>query len=75
MASFTMTLARPCICPMIVSKGNDQVAVTSKFEAREDLAVIRNYGTLIVDMASVVPDGMVCFFVSYYYMESIVAAW
>ena len=25
MASFTMTLARQCILPMIVSKGNDQV--------------------------------------------------
>ncbi|OWA52467.1 TFIIH basal transcription factor complex helicase XPD subunit [Hypsibius exemplaris] len=75
MASFTMTLARPCICPMIVSKGNDQVAITSKFDARDDLAVIRNYGTLLLDMASVVPDGMVCFFTSYMYMESIVTAW
>jgi DNA excision repair protein ERCC-2 len=75
MASFTMTLARPCICPMIVSKGNDQVAITSKFDARDDLAVIRNYGTLLIDMANVVPDGMVCFFTSYMYMESIVTAW
>ncbi len=25
MSSFTMTLARPCILPMIVAKGNDQV--------------------------------------------------
>ncbi|GAU96467.1 hypothetical protein RvY_07906 [Ramazzottius varieornatus] len=75
MASFTMTLARPCIAPLIASKGNDQVVITSKFEARDDLAVIRNYGTLIVEMAGVVPDGMVCFFTSYTYMETIVAAW
>lgn len=75
MASFTMTLARPCIAPLIAAKGNDQVVITSKFEARDDLAVIRNYGTLIVEMAGVVPDGMVCFFTSYTYMESIVAAW
>jgi DNA excision repair protein ERCC-2 len=26
-------------------------------------------------MAACVPDGLVCFFVSYVYMESIVAAW
>lgn len=32
-----MTLARPCICPMIVSKGNDQVAMTSRFESRDDV--------------------------------------
>ena len=25
MASFTMTLARPCLCPMIIARGSDQV--------------------------------------------------
>ncbi|KAG1684720.1 General transcription and DNA repair factor IIH helicase subunit XPD [Nymphon striatum] len=74
-ASFSMTLARQCICPMIVSKGNDQVAITSKFETRDDTAVIRNYGTLLVEMATIVPDGVVCFFTSYMYMESVVATW
>jgi len=75
MASFTMTLARQCILPMIVSKGNDQVALTSKFEARDDTAVIRNYGALLAETVSIVPDGVVCFFTSYLYMESVVAAW
>ncbi|XP_059168670.1 general transcription and DNA repair factor IIH helicase subunit XPD-like [Physella acuta] len=75
MATFTMTLARPCICPMIVSKGNDQVAMSSKFETREDIAVTRNYGNLLVEVVTVVPDGVVCFFTSYIYMETIVAAW
>lgn len=73
--SFTMTLARPCICPMVVSKGNDQVAMSSKFEMRQDMAVVRNYGMLLVEMASIVPDGLVCFFTSYMYMESVVASW
>uniref|UniRef100_K1PYR9 General transcription and DNA repair factor IIH helicase subunit XPD n=1 Tax=Magallana gigas TaxID=29159 RepID=K1PYR9_MAGGI len=75
MATFTMTLARTCICPMVVSKGNDQVAMTSKYETREDVAVIRNYGNLLVEFCSIVPDGIVCFFTSYIYMESTVAAW
>jgi len=75
MASFTMTLARQCILPMIVAKGNDQVALTSKFEARDDTAVIRNYGALLAEVVSIVPDGVVCFFTSYTYMESVVAAW
>lgn len=75
MASFTMTLARPCLLPMIVSKGNDQVAISSKFETREDNAVIRNYGQLLVEVAANVPDGIVCFFTSYLYLESVVAAW
>lgn len=75
MASFTMTLARQCILPMIVAKGNDQVALTSKFEARDDTAVIRNYGSLLAEMVGIVPDGVVCFFTSYIYMENVVAAW
>ncbi|XP_060534815.1 general transcription and DNA repair factor IIH helicase subunit XPD [Cylas formicarius] len=75
MASFTMTLARPCLLPMIVAKGNDQVAISSKFETREDNAVIRNYGQLLVEIAANVPDGIVCFFTSYMYLESVVASW
>nr|CAG4641470.1 EOG090X01B4 [Eurycercus lamellatus] len=75
MSSFTMTLARPCILPMIVSKGNDQVAMSSKFESREDTAVIRNYGNLLVEVAAAVPDGIVCFFTSYMYLETVVASW
>ena len=34
------------------------------------LAVIRNYGNLLTELAAVVPDGMVCFFTSYMYMVS-----
>ncbi|CAG9836890.1 unnamed protein product [Diabrotica balteata] len=75
MSSFTMTLARPCLLPMIVSKGNDQVAISSKFETRDDNAVIRNYGQLLVEIAANVPDGIVCFFTSYLYLESVVASW
>ncbi|KIH52025.1 DNA repair helicase, partial [Ancylostoma duodenale] len=58
MASLTMTLARPCLSPLVVARGNDQVAMTSRFEQRSDVAVIRNYGNLVLEMAAVVPDGM-----------------
>uniref|UniRef100_A0A023F3L9 General transcription and DNA repair factor IIH helicase subunit XPD n=1 Tax=Triatoma infestans TaxID=30076 RepID=A0A023F3L9_TRIIF len=75
LSSFTMTLARPCLLPMIVSKGSDQVAMTSRYESREDIAVVRNYGQLLVEICSVVPDGVVCFFTSYLYLESVVASW
>ncbi|XP_041980454.1 general transcription and DNA repair factor IIH helicase subunit XPD [Aricia agestis] len=75
MSSFTMTLARPCILPLVVSKGSDQVAISSRFESREDVAVVRNYGQLLVEVAAAVPDGVVCFFTSYMYLESVVGAW
>ncbi|KJE90279.1 hypothetical protein CAOG_08527 [Capsaspora owczarzaki ATCC 30864] len=73
--SFTMTLSRNCVCPVIVTRGSDQVAVSSRFQVRDDPAVVRNYGSLLVDLSAVVPDGLVCFFPSYTYMESIVAKW
>ena len=56
----------------MITRGNDQVAISSKFETREDIAVIRNYGNLLVEMSKIVPDGIVCFFVSYVYMVSFV---
>jgi DNA excision repair protein ERCC-2 len=70
-----MTLTRDCVCPLVVTRGADQLPLSTKFDMRSDPAVVRNYGRLLVDLASVVPDGMVCFFVSYSYMDSIVAAW
>lgn len=58
-----------------MTRGSDQVAVSSKFEVRNDLAVVRNYGNLLIELSRIVPDGLVAFFPSYLYMESIVAAW
>lgn len=56
-----MTLARQVICPMVIGRGNDQVSISSRYETRNDIAVIRNYGLLVVEMSSIVPDGIVCF--------------
>uniref|UniRef100_H3B2F0 DNA 5'-3' helicase n=1 Tax=Latimeria chalumnae TaxID=7897 RepID=H3B2F0_LATCH len=64
-----------CNFKLIVGRGNDQVAISSKFETREDIAVIRNYGNLLLEMSAIVPDGIVAFFTSYQYMENIVASW
>lgn len=73
--SFTMSLTRDCICPMVLSRGSDQLPVSTKFDLRSDPGVERNYGRLLLEMVSVVPDGVVCFFVSYSYMDGIVNSW
>eukprot|EP00899_Mesostigma_viride_P004876 jgi/Mesvir1/1438/Mv14431-RA.2 len=73
--SLPMTLTRDCICPMVVARGSDQLPVSTKFDMRNDPGVVRNYGRLLVGMAEVVPDGIVCFFVSYAYMDAIICAW
>lgn len=73
--SYTMTLAKKSFLPMIVTKGSDQVAISSRFEIRNDPSIVRNYGTLLVEFAKITPDGMVVFFPSYLYMESIISMW
>jgi len=75
MRSFDMSLPRSSLCPLIVTRDGEQTALSSRFESREDEAVIRGYGALLVEMCSVVPDGVICFFVSYTYMENIVSSW
>ncbi|KAH6199302.1 general transcription and DNA repair factor IIH helicase subunit XPD [Parastagonospora nodorum] len=73
--SFTMTLTRKTFLPMIVDRGNDQNQITSQFEHRNDLQVQRNFGTLLIEFCKLTPDGVVVFFPSYLYMESIISAW
>ncbi|KMT07807.1 hypothetical protein BVRB_6g146200 [Beta vulgaris subsp. vulgaris] len=73
--SFTMSLTRECICPMVLTRGSDQLPVSTKYDMRSDPGVARNYGRLLLEMVSVVPDGVVCFFVSYSYMDAIVNTW
>ncbi|KAJ3670316.1 hypothetical protein LUZ60_010640 [Juncus effusus] len=73
--SFTMSLTRDCICPMVLTRGSDQLPVSTKFDMRSDPGVVRNYGRLLLEMVSAVPDGIVCFFVSYSYMDGIVNSW
>lgn len=49
--------------------------MTTKFSVRSDPSVIRNFGNLLVELSAVVPDGIVCFFTSYLYMEEVVSLW
>lgn len=73
--SYSMTLARRSFLPMIVTRGSDQSAVSSGFQIRNDPSVVRNYGNLLIEFSKITPDGLVVFFPSYLYMESIISMW
>lgn len=73
--SYSMTLAKKSFLPMILTKGSDQVAISSRFEIRNDPSIVRNYGSMLVEFAKITPDGLVVFFPSYLYMESIISMW
>ena len=115
---FNMSTFRPCIRPLVKSRGSDQLPVSTRFQDRGDMAVVRNYGglnrcflwtfpfsldfickthqrytrlafpphfpkplsihhkgTMMVELCGTIPDGVVAFFTSYSYMESIISEW
>ena len=74
-ASLPMSTFRPCLLPLIVTRGSDQIPISTRFELRKDLAVVRNYGQLLIDIAACTPDGVCCFFTSYQFMEYVVGEW
>lgn len=73
--SYTMTLARRSFLPMIVTRGSDQAQISSSFQIRNDPGVVRNYGNIVLEFSRITPDGIVVFFPSYLYMESIISMW
>ncbi|KAM0700120.1 hypothetical protein Q7P36_000332 [Cladosporium allicinum] len=73
--SYAMTLARRSFLPMIVTRGSDQGSMSSGFQTRNDPSNVRNYGNLLVEFSKLTPDGVVVFFPSYLYMESIISMW
>jgi DNA excision repair protein ERCC-2 len=73
--SYAMTLARRSFLPMIVTRGSDQGSMSSGFKTRNDPSNVRNYGNLLVEYSKLTPDGVVVFFPSYLYMESIISMW
>ena len=73
--TLNMSTFRQCVRPLIITRGSDQVAVSTKFQDRGDMGVVRNYGAMLVELCASIPDGVVAFFTSYSYMESILSDW
>ncbi|GBG00410.1 DNA repair helicase, partial [Raphidocelis subcapitata] len=73
--ALNMTLARECVCPVVVTRGADQTPVSTRYESRLDPTNVRNYGRLVAELAAAVPDGLVVFFVSYSYMDYVISRW
>jgi DNA excision repair protein ERCC-2 len=73
--SLSMSTFRPCIRPLVISRGSDQMNVSTRYEDRGDIGVIRNYGAMLVELCATIPDGVVAFFTSYSYMESLISEW
>lgn len=68
-------LPRDALKAIVLSKGADQLPVSTKFEERENIGIVSNFGKLLVELSSIVPDGLVCYFTSFRYMEHTIVKW
>ena len=75
MVDFTMSFSRRCLLPLIVNRGNDKTPLSSSFKLRSNPNVTKNYGELLLSFSKIVPDGIICFFPSYVYMQLVFKAW
>lgn len=75
MHSFQLSLPKNRFGPYIMTKGADQLEVCSKHDQRENTGVVRNFGSLLFEMSTIVPDGILCFFPSFKYMEYVLLKW
>lgn len=73
--ALSVSLARECIRPMVVTRANDQTLLSSKFDLRNDQDVIKGYGQLLEELSHTVPDGLVGFFTSKMYIRNVVQVW
>jgi DNA excision repair protein ERCC-2 len=63
------------ICPLIITRGSDQLFLSTKPDEKTDDGVMRNYGEIILELSDVVPDGIVVFFPEWAVLESYVMKW
>jgi DNA excision repair protein ERCC-2 len=81
MKSVEILLQRNTISPIVIGRGNDQMTMSSEFQERNNKSVMRStfiysdYGSLLIDLSTTVPDGIICFFPSYRYMEEVILNW
>ncbi|ELP88051.1 DNA repair helicase rad3/xp-D, putative [Entamoeba invadens IP1] len=48
---------------------------STQFPFRADRLILHSYGKLIVELSKIVPDGILCFFPSYVYMNLCISHW
>ena len=54
----------------MLTKGSDQLFVTTKVEEKTDDGIMRNYGELLLELSDIIPDGIVGFFPEWQVLEN-----
>lgn len=73
--SINIDLARNSISPLIVTKGLEHLELSSEYTARGNIEITKSFGSMLIELCTFVPDGIVVFFPSYRYMEKVLQEW
>jgi DNA excision repair protein ERCC-2 len=73
--SINIDLARNSINPLIVTKGLEHLELSSEYTARGNIEITKSFGSMLIELCTFVPDGIVVFFPSYRYMEKVLQEW
>ena len=61
--SFTIPVSTKLkVLPLIVTKGADQIELSTEHARRHDAGIMRNYSNMIVKLSEAMPDGILCMF-------------
>lgn len=60
---------------LTVASGPSGMKLTYNYESRSDSKLIDQTGQILANLCNVIPDGVVCFFASYPYMETVYKRW
>lgn len=82
---FTSFLGVPCkvhcfeqhpdLCVLILTRGSDQVTLSTKSDEKVDDSIMRNYGEVLLELAEVVPDGILAVFPDTGTLENYIVKW
>ncbi|KAH0789733.1 DNA repair helicase XPD [Histomonas meleagridis] len=75
MVNYSITNYRSIHLPLIISRGTDQIKLTSTISLNKNLNGVNNYGKLIVELCKVVPDGIIGYFPSMPFLQEIIGFW
>lgn len=68
-------IPREHLCGIVLDTGPRKQKFEFTFQKRYDSQVLEDLGQSIINLASVVPDGIVVFFASYEYLEFVLGFW
>lgn len=63
------------ICYHVINKGPDGQELISTFQSRSNTNYLKSIGQALVEIARVVPDGLLVFFPSYAWMDTYLTNW